>query len=1193
MRSFVQAIARVLLTTAPVAIGVIGCSTLHPSVPHAEPATAPRAALDRLVELQICEPDSRSCSLPAPPGLDGSLVLPLADAGEKARMPLERVASETPPLSNPPDQPAHDPDPEAVRRYIAGREKLLEGRAADALNDLEAAARLDPNSANIWREIGEANLALARRGLAIQAFERSISLGLREVRPLTLLGRDHVQSRRYDAALRLLLAARDSERSRRSAYLAVIDAELARALRELGYLAAARDAILEGLMALVPGPAATRAYPEINEVFRRRGELALEAGDISMRLGELDAAHRAYTLVADVPGVDQLDVLRRQVHLNLRRGASASAALLVFEHFLTDDGRVDDRLMPLVTFLARNTQAGEALAECIGGLASQRGDSLPASSRSRLVRTAASCLPLQRASEMLRLHARQSPRDEACVIDLLASLPSARAAANELVAQVRHAPESVETVADAVLAYGRWIDSLCDLLARERHPPAALLHTAMLLRLGYAEPALKRAPGTTGNDALDAWTLALGCEAACSTGDARERDHLLAALTALADKSRSPESRRACARTLHRIGKPRDAFQVIAPLVESDRKPDARLLVEAAMLASLAEKPEVSRDLLRRAIEADPFDESAYDALLSLHAPSGPLPDNQAIADIARDLRRRIPDSRLVRLISGQEYLSRSLYSQAQESLLSLMDENFEHPQALDMLAMTWERSASTQPQLAAQGAEWLRARLQHRPEAPLLLMALARVLAAQGQPHEGEALLARRLERWPMPEMARVREWIIREGLKDPQRADSLARERLERAPPTFENAVELAEVHLRRRDMGEAARALVRGLALTDSLSAQASRRVLGILAQFRPDTPWQDVPAGASAIVEAFDTAIARGVSPSPALLLARLTFVVRTNPDDTSAIIQGVQTAAGSNPDLLLPACARALDALTALDDITPALRFLPIAAALFDPPREELLFEWYRLTVVRGDAEDIERFLTEADAARMLAILASSGDEVELPDDPAAQRVELAYATGVALSSVNRTDLAMATYRRVLRANPGHAWTCNNLGYMLLETGGDLEEADRLIAQAHRQLPDDYHVTDSLAWVRYKRGMIADTPGEGGAPGIEGALSLLRRAVVDQGGEADPTILDHYGDALWRSGNREQAILMWSKAQRRLEDMLVPWEMRRQNDPGIEEPPMASHLRRELDAVKSKISDAQAGREPAVAPFASQ
>ena len=91
---------------------------------------------------------------------------------------------------------------------------------------------------------------------------------------------------------------------------------------------------------------------------------------------------------------------------------------------------------------------------------------------------------------------------------------------------------------------------------------------------------------------------------------------------------------------------------------------------------------------------------------------------------------------------------------------------------------------------------------------------------------------------------------------------------------------------------------------------------------------------------------------------------------------------------------------------------------------------------------------------------------------------------------------------------------------NALGYTLADHGMRLPYAESLIRRALAVTPDNPAVVDSLGWVRFKRG------------DSRGAAKLLARAYALS---RDSEIAAHWGEALWKSGDKAQARQVWSSA----------------------------------------------------------
>ena len=138
--------------------------------------------------------------------------------------------------------------------------------------------------------------------------------------------------------------------------------------------------------------------------------------------------------------------------------------------------------------------------------------------------------------------------------------------------------------------------------------------------------------------------------------------------------------------------------------------------------------------------------------------------------------------------------------------------------------------------------------------------------------------------------------------------------------------------------------------------------------------------------------------------------------------------------------------------------------------------------------------------------------------------------------------------------------PDHSETNNSLGYTWADRGVNLQEAEAMIQKAVRDQPDNAAFRDSLGWVYYKLGRFEDSVRE------------LRRARGEKYG-TNPIILDHLGDAQYRSGQREEAQQSWRQALM----MFDPQDAAHDRElDGLD-----TRLQQKIDAVKD-------GKEPAVA-----
>jgi tetratricopeptide (TPR) repeat protein len=136
------------------------------------------------------------------------------------------------------------------------------------------------------------------------------------------------------------------------------------------------------------------------------------------------------------------------------------------------------------------------------------------------------------------------------------------------------------------------------------------------------------------------------------------------------------------------------------------------------------------------------------------------------------------------------------------------------------------------------------------------------------------------------------------------------------------------------------------------------------------------------------------------------------------------------------------------------------------------------------------------------------------------DDP-----ERLLAIAHLYEQVDRAAQTPLVLAEVLHRDPQNPGANNDLGYEWADQGKQLPQAEQMIRRAVAAEPDNEAFLDSLGWVLYKQGRFND------------AHPWLAKAAEDQ--EADPTILDHLGDTLYRLGQTSSARQSWQQALDRL------------------------------------------------------
>jgi tetratricopeptide (TPR) repeat protein len=80
--------------------------------------------------------------------------------------------------------------------------------------------------------------------------------------------------------------------------------------------------------------------------------------------------------------------------------------------------------------------------------------------------------------------------------------------------------------------------------------------------------------------------------------------------------------------------------------------------------------------------------------------------------------------------------------------------------------------------------------------------------------------------------------------------------------------------------------------------------------------------------------------------------------------------------------------------------------------------------------------------------------------------------------GLLLEAQNKVPDAMARYESALHVDPRAAVAANNLAWLILQQGGNLDRALELARTAKAALPNRPEVNDTLGWILHKRGLSA-------------------------------------------------------------------------------------------------------------------
>lgn len=276
-----------------------------------------------------------------------------------------------------------------------------------------------------------------------------------------------------------------------------------------------------------------------------------------------------------------------------------------------------------------------------------------------------------------------------------------------------------------------------------------------------------------------------------------------------------------------------------------------------------------------------------------------------------------------------------------------------------------------------------------------------------------------------------------------------------------------------------------------------------------------------------------------APEPWLLLGALNLQANRPPLAEKDFLRYLELTAGQDTERAERGKTQAYLSLSQIaesrKDFDAATRWLDRIDADDDPLRVQLR----RATLLgrKGQVSEARALIGEIPEQQPTDRRAKLAAEVQILKD--AQQLPQAFALlqGAVQKDPDDADLAYdlamladkmgnhAEMERLLRhlmaRKPDYHHAFNALGYSLAERNTRLNEAKDLILKALAMAPGDPFITDSLGWVEYRLGNLAE------------AARLLREAYAKR---ADVEIALHLGEVLWVMGEREAARQAFGQAR---------------------------------------------------------
>ncbi len=121
--------------------------------------------------------------------------------------------------------------------------------------------------------------------------------------------------------------------------------------------------------------------------------------------------------------------------------------------------------------------------------------------------------------------------------------------------------------------------------------------------------------------------------------------------------------------------------------------------------------------------------------------------------------------------------------------------------------------------------------------------------------------------------------------------------------------------------------------------------------------------------------------------------------------------------------------------------------------------------------------------------------------------------------GVSYERIKEWDKAEKDLLASLEANPNQAYVINYLAYSWIEKGIKIEKSLNMLKKANELKANDPYIIDSLGWALFQLKRYKEAK-----KNLQNAVRLM---------PGDPIVNDHYGDVLWKNGNKIQARYYWN------------------------------------------------------------
>jgi tetratricopeptide (TPR) repeat protein len=284
--------------------------------------------------------------------LSGERLLRALTPRDVIRQSVAALLPTTAPTTVPAAPESTSPPPQAIKYYLQGREKFLDGANTEAMEFLDKALQLDPNAFTVLRLMGRvcfASSQLARGALYLERAQQSHPM---DVEVNYLLGRYWLERKDNDRAIAYLMQADDSpDRSAASPQMPLVSFYLARAFQAAGYHQAAAGEYVQFLQAVAVPVAEYRYDRELSYLIEEQWATHLSIAENEMLVGDFANALPYYQAAAHEQPHDAF-IASRLVNAEVHLGHSAAACKTALDLAAATNGA--DASLQLVAWIYRN-----------------------------------------------------------------------------------------------------------------------------------------------------------------------------------------------------------------------------------------------------------------------------------------------------------------------------------------------------------------------------------------------------------------------------------------------------------------------------------------------------------------------------------------------------------------------------------------------------------------------------------------------------------------------------------------------------------------------------------------------------------------------------------------------------------------------------------------------------------------------